>query len=300
MSEPISPLLTVVLPCFNEENGIAKTLDELFDVLERAGFAFEIIAVNDGSTDRTLEVLKSFEDRVHVINLKNNKGYGAALKRGFRVARAPYICITDADGSYPNDRIPELFGLIGSDDCEMVVGARTGKDAAIPLIRRPAKWVIGRLAEYVADEKIPDINSGLRIFSKAMAERMYDVLPDGFSLTTTITLGMMVNGFEVRYVPVDYYRRIGHSKIKPIRDTLNFVQLIAKMALYFQPLKVFIPLSLFLFLGAIGWGFGSLIFLGQVADVSVITLTIAAVQVGAVGLLAELIRWRIPTDHQRK
>jgi hypothetical protein len=177
----------------------------------------------------------------------------------------------------------------------MVVGARTGQQVAIPLLRRPAKWVIGQLANFVAGETIPDINSGLRVFRREAALPMFSMFPDGFSFTTTITLAMLTNGYLVDYLPINYHARVGQSKIRPVRDTLNFVQLILRMALYFAPLKFFLPLSGLIGLAAIGWGIFSAVALGRLADVSTLVIMMAAVQVAVVGLLAELINHRLPT-----
>ena len=172
---------------------------------------------------------------------------------------------------------------------------RTGENVAIPAIRRPAKWFIGVLANLVAGETIPDLNSGLRVFRRSLVMEFFDILPDGFSFTTTITLGMLTNGYLVDYVPVNYHRRVGKSKIRPVRDTLNFVQLILRIALYFAPLKIFVPVSFLLLLLALVWGLFSTFVLGQLADVSTLVIVMTAAQIMAIGLLAELINRRFPS-----
>jgi hypothetical protein len=181
----------------------------------------------------------------------------------------------------------------------MIVGARTGKKVAIPLIRRPAKWAINQLANFVAGEPIPDLNSGLRVFRKDIASRFFNILPDGFSFTTTITLGMLSNGFAVEYIPIDYLARTGKSKIKPIRDTLNFTQLVLRIALYFAPLKIFLPLSGLFFCASIAWGFISYFIFERLADVSTIVIAMAGFQVAVTGMLAELINRRIPSNYRQ-
>lgn len=292
--------LSIVVPCYNEENGIAETFTKLADALKPTGIRYEIIAVDDGSEDHTFEALSNLGMDIRIIRNAANRGYGASLKRGFRNAAAPYICIIDADGSYPVTDVAKLFHRIKASNADMVVGVRTGANVSVPIERKPAKWVLGKLANYVAGEKIPDMNSGLRVFPRELALRLHDIFPDGFSLTTTITLAMLSNGYMVDYVPIDYHRRIGRSKIRPIADTLNFLQLIAKMALYFAPLKVFIPLSLFLFLLGVAWGTFTYLSFGQLADVSTLALIMTSVQTGAIGLLAELIRWRVPTKYEQQ
>jgi hypothetical protein len=193
-----------------------------------------------------------------------------------------------------------MIARIENNTCDMIVASRTGKHVAIPLIRRPAKWVIGQLANIVAGTRIPDINSGLRVFRRADALQFFNLLPSGFSFTTTITLAMMSNDYRVDYLPIDYFQRVGRSKIRPIRDTLNFVQLILRIALYFEPLKIFLPLSGVLILLAVAWGVYSRLILGKLADVSTIVITMTAVQVMVVGLLAELVNRRLPNFYREE
>jgi glycosyltransferase involved in cell wall biosynthesis len=258
---------------------------------------YEILVVDDGSDDRTGERLRDYQG-IRLLTHHSNRGYGAALKTGIRHAIHDLICITDADGTYPNERIPELLQHLIHDGLDMVVGARVGERVAIPLVRRPAKWAIGLLAQLVASEQIPDINSGLRIARRSALSPFLSMLPDGFSLTTTITLGMLTNGYLVGYVPIDYRPRVGRSKIRPIRDTLAFIQLIFRISLYFAPLKIFLPISLFLFIFALLWGIISYFFLGRLADVSTLVLVTASIQIAAVGLLAELLNRRLPSYHR--
>ena len=165
---------------------------------------------------------------------------------------------------------------------------------SIPILRRPAKWAIGRLGNFVAGASIPDLNSGLRVFRRDVALRLFSMLSDQFSFTTTITLAMLTNGYLVGYVPIDYYARIGRSKIRPIRDTLNFVQLALRIGLYFAPLKIFLPISLFLLLLAVAWALFSKFVLGQLADVSTLVIAMTGFQVAVIGMLAELINQRLP------
>lgn len=287
--------LSLIIPAYNEEGGIGQVLQELGQILAQPHWLYEVIVIDDGSQDNTALVAQQ-HPWVRVISHKANKGYGAALKTGIRSACYPLICITDADGTYPNERIPDLINRLVEEHLDMVVGARTGVKVHIPLIRRPAKWTINQLANFVAGESIPDLNSGLRVFRREVAIKMLGIFPDGFSFTTTITLAMISNSYLVDYVPINYHTRVGRSKIKPIRDTLNFIQLILRMALYFAPLKIFIPLSIFLLLTATGWALFTKFVWGNLADESTITLLIAAVQTASIGLLAELVNHRFAND----
>jgi glycosyltransferase involved in cell wall biosynthesis len=293
--------VSIIVPAYNEEHGLGGVLVQLSAIqaqLGASGQQVEIIVVDDGSTDRTADAVRQHE-RVTLIVHRANKGYGGALKTGIRHAKGEWICITDADGTYPNERIPDLVARAVENGCDMVVGARTGEQVAIPLGRRPAKWVIGQLANFVAGEPIPDLNSGLRVFRREAGLRFFGILPDGFSFTTTITLGMLTNGYVVNYVLINYRARVGRSKIRPIQDTLNFLQLVVRIALYFEPLKVFVPLSLALFSLALLWAAFSKIVFGQLADVTTLLMAMSALEVFMIGLLAELINQRLPNTYDK-
>lgn len=296
--------VSIIIPAFNEIDGISPVLELVSEVMAPLDHAYEIIVVDDGSRDGTADRVRDHHPDIALIEHTTNRGYGAALKTGIRHARYDIICITDADGTYPNERIPDLVAHLIERGYDMVVGARTGTDVAIPTVRRPAKWAIGKLASFVASQPIPDINSGLRVFRRSVALNFLNMLPDGFSFTTTITLGTLTNNYLVDYLPINYHHRVGKSKIKPIQDTLNFTRLIWRIALYFAPLRIFLPLCGFLMLLAVGWGLFTHYALGALADVSTMIIAMAAIQVGVIGMLAELINRRVPNlyhrDHQRR
>jgi glycosyltransferase involved in cell wall biosynthesis len=289
--------VSIVIPAYNEEGAIGEVLHKLLQVLAEAELPHEILVVDDGSQDDTAVIVADIPE-VTLIRHRQNKGYGAALKTGIRRAQHELICITDADGTYPNERIPDLAAWFDQEPLDMVVGARIGEEVAIPLIRRPAKWALGKLANFVAGETIPDLNSGLRLFRRDVVLRFFTILPEQFSFTTTITLAMISNQYLVKYVPINYYARVGKSKIRPIQDTINFVQLVMRIALYFAPLKVFIPLSLFLILAGVAWAAYTLLAWGQLADVSTLVIMMTAFQALMIGLLAELINRRVPNVYQ--
>lgn len=286
--------VTVIIPCYNEYQSAADTVRQVSETMRATGWPYEVIAVDDGSTDGTYEALDACAEQfdVRVIHNRTNRGYGYSLKCAVREARYEIIVITDADGTYPNERIGALVEFIA--DADMVVGARTGVDVNIPLLRRPAKWALRKLASYLAGKEIPDLNSGLRVMKKRLINRFINLLPDGFSFTTTITLALLTAGYDVRYVPISYEKRIGQSSIRPIHDTINFVSLIVRTVMYFKPLKVFAPASAGLFGLAVAWALTSFFALGQLADVSVLVISMASMQVLALGLLADLISKRVP------
>src|SRR5262245_27309390 len=202
--------VTVVIPAHNEEGAVAQTVERVREVMETLQMSYEIVLVDDGSADGTRAEAERAGARV--IASPVNRGYGWALKRGIGASQSRYVLILDADGTYPPEAIPELMQLAPT--AEMVVGDRSGAMGNVPWIRRPAKWVLSKLANFLAEQKIPDLNSGLRVFDRHSLERFIALLPDGFSFTSTITLCMICSSMRVVYVPIHYGKRIGHSKVR--------------------------------------------------------------------------------------
>lgn len=276
--------ISIIIPAYNEEGGIGGVLEEVEAVLRGSGFAFEIIVVNDGSIDRTGEIVR--ESGAVLLEQPANRGYGAALKLGIGRARYGLILIVDADGTYPPEAIPTL--LKEAENYDMVVGARTGKHVAIPPFRRFPKWLLKKLADHLTGMKIPDLNSGLRVFRKAAVEKFIPILPDGFSFTTTITVAFLCNGLSVQYAPIDYFKRSGRSKFRPFSDTFNLLSLIIRTSLYFNPLKIFLPAAGFLLATGLALLVHRLI-AGGGGMVTTVVLLMAGLQFLALGLLADLI-----------
>lgn len=240
----------MVVPAYNEERGIRGVIAELRALASQFSIPFEIVIVEDGSTDRTaaeIEVEKSAPGApLRVIRNEKNSGYGYSLKRGIREASYNIVVITDGDGTYPNARIPDLVQRTQA-GAAMAVGARALSSSSVPMSRKPAKWVLNKLANFLAGRRVPDYNSGLRAMRRDLVEQFEPILPDGFSFTTTITLAALTNGYHVEFLPIEYAKRTGESKIRPVRDTMNFFNLIVRTVLYFRPLKVFVPLALALY-----------------------------------------------------
>lgn len=242
----IDRAVTVVIPAYNEGAHVAEQVRAVQATMAKTDWPFEIIVVDDGSKDNTAAEADSTGARV--LRRNRNRGYGAALKLGIQRAQYPWILITDADGTYPVESIPALLAL--AEHNEMVVGARVGESVHIPLARRPAKWFLTRLSSYLAGQRLPDINSGLRLMRRSLVQRYEGLLPDGFSFTTTITLSAACNGHAVEYVPINYHARLGESKIRP-RHAYDFTLLILRTIVFFNPLKVFIPIGAILLISAL-------------------------------------------------
>ena len=294
--------VSIIVPAYNEENGLEAVLHQLGDIrthLTSSGWETELIIVDDGSVDKTAEIASRHSDIV-LLRHRLNRGYGAALKTGIRHASGDLICITDADGTYPNDRIPDLADRVMVYGYDMVVGSRTGERVAIPLTRRPAKWAIRRLASFVAGEPIPDLNSGLRVFPRAdgaaflrdFAGWVFVYDDDHLGHADKWVLGeLCAHQLSCACWPL--------RKIRPIHDTLNFVQLVVRIALYFKPLKVFVPFSGLLFILALLWAGFSKLVLGQLADITTLVIAMTAIQVFMLGMLAELINHRLPNVYDK-
>jgi glycosyltransferase involved in cell wall biosynthesis len=274
--------VSVVMPAYNEAGMVGQQIEKVREVMDCTHCPYELIVVDDGSTDETASVVRQ-HDAV-LISKKYNRGYGAALKTGIAAAKYEWILIIDADGTYPSESIPSLLQALPEYD--MVVAARTGRRVHIPLIRRPMKWVLGRLANYLAGQPIPDLNSGLRVFRKSLAEQFQHLLPAGFSFTSTITMSLLLNDYSVLYVPIDYHKRVGLSKVRALH-VYDFLLVILRTAIYFNPLRFFLPLGAVFFAGGVAkllydvwrWKFspnGGL-------------LVVAALIIWAVGLLSDQI-----------
>jgi glycosyltransferase involved in cell wall biosynthesis len=235
---------SIVVPAFNEQEVILRVLESISEIVQ----AKEILIVDDGSQDRTAQVVGDFIKShkgvpIKLISHPYNKGYGASLKTGIRAAKSPYVMFFDADGQHHSTDVDALLKAL--DGYDMVVGQRI--NSASPLVRRPGMWLLKRLSEYLAGREIPDLNSGFRVVNKAAVERFMHILPNGFSFTTTITLAMFEGGYSVVYVPIQVKARVGRSMVS-FRDAYKMLLLILRTITLFNPLKIFLPACLFLFL----------------------------------------------------
>jgi glycosyltransferase involved in cell wall biosynthesis len=278
----LPPAVSIVMPAYNEEQGIEASVRSLREVMDKLGEAYEFLVVDDGSTDATAECARTAG--ATVISLPRRLGYGAALKTGIARAAHDTILITDADNTYPAEAAPALLSFAPHYD--MVVGARVGSQANVPALRRPAKWLLARLAGYLAGQQIPDLNSGMRVVRRRLVERFDHLLPSGFSFTTSITLAALCSDALVHYHPIAYHPRLGESKVRATH-AFDFLLLILRTVVFFNPLKVFLPLGAILFMV----GFGKFLwdlFIGDFSD-TVVMGFLGAVIVWCVGLLSDQI-----------
>ena len=239
------PDVSIVLPIYNEVGHVLREIDRISAAMDADGLSYEIVCVDDGSTDGTAELLAERGD-VRLIVFDHNRGPGAARKIGTEAARGEIVVWTDVDMSYPNDDIPRLVKEL--DGFDQVVGARTSEEGTHRMARVPAKWLIRRLAEYLTRTSIPDLNSGFRAFRRDVATQFLYLLPDGFSHVTTITMAFLSNGYSVKYIDIDYAKRAGRSKFHWWVDTKRYVVQVMRMVMMWNPMRVIMPWALALLL----------------------------------------------------
>jgi glycosyltransferase involved in cell wall biosynthesis len=242
--------VTVVMPCFNEEGHVLIEIERITRALDASGLSYELLVIDDKSTDGTLGVVTAVaatHPRLRVLAMPRNCGSGTARRLGTQSARGEVVVWTDADLTYPNERIPEFAVLLRQrQDVDQVVGARDVERGTHRVLRVPAKWAIRRLAEVLAGTRIPDLNSGLRAFRREVALPYLRLLPSGFSCVTTITLAFLANNHHVEYLPITYAKRAGRSKFRILRDAYRYVLQVLRMVMYFDPIKVLMPPALLL------------------------------------------------------
>lgn len=277
--------VSIVIPVFNEQDGIGPTLDAVTETLNNVDLPSEIIVVDDGSTDETPERVAAHQG-AKLIRHAENRGVGAARNTGIIGAAYQAIVMIDGDATYPASEIPVL--LDGLAHYDMVVGARTGRNVAKNIVRAIPKWFILKLACYISGSRIPDLNSGLRAFRRTSVVRFFNILPKGHSWVSTITLAMLSNGLAVKFIPVDYHRRIGRSTFHPFIDTYNYVFLVVRTIMYFDPLKVFLPSGAFLFLIGVAKLIHGYVLWKDIRDSDIILIVVSLFIIFQ-GLLADLI-----------
>lgn len=234
-------MISIVIPAYNEEGAIGPTLMKLREALQTASLDAEILVVNDGSQDKTAE--EAAAHGAKVINNPHNAGYGRSLKRGITAAKNETIFIMDADLTYPAEMIPVLLKEYQTKGLDMVVGQRSGNHYRESLIKSPLRSVLKFLVEYTTGRKVPDINSGLRVFNKNVAMNYENRLCDTFSYTTSLTLAYMMTGRFVGYVPIPYNERHGETKVRLFRDSIRTLQYILEAVVYYNPIKMFTLLA---------------------------------------------------------
>jgi glycosyltransferase involved in cell wall biosynthesis len=279
-STKLTKRISIVVPAYNEEQSIGKVVVGL----KSLGKDVEVIVVDDGSTDNTYREI--CRQAIKVIRHPYNKGYGAALKSGIHKSRGNFICFFDADSQHSIEDLKEMIQQIG--DYDAVIGMRTA-ESHVQSVRRPGKKILGLVANYLSNYKIPDLNCGLRILKRKVLLSIIHLLPDGFSFSTTTTIAMYKMGYTIKWVPVTTSPRIGKSTVKQFKHGSETLMLITRLITLFDPLKVFLPLSIFLiFLGGT-YQFVLIIFKGfHIVGGAILTI-LAGILIFFFGILADQI-----------
>jgi glycosyltransferase involved in cell wall biosynthesis len=286
-------LVSVVIPVLNEEAAIGDVVDEVRATMDSSGCRYEVLVVDDGSTDGTAQVAES--RRAWVVRRPTNGGTGTCRKTGILAAHGDIVVMLDGDGSYAATDIPALLAHMPAYD--QVNGFRTREQGNLKWLRTPAKWLVRRLACFLTRSDIPDLNTGLKAFRRDVMLDYLWVLPRGFSCVTSMTLAFLCNGYTVKYVPVSYRKRVGRSKFRPVRDTWNYLATVLRMVMLFAPLRVLGPLAVGLLLAsALTGGYHFFIHSGHTLQEMDIICFVAGATVMTVGMLGELAVRRRPTS----
>jgi glycosyltransferase involved in cell wall biosynthesis len=290
---PQSPYVSIVLPCYNEQGHVAAEVDRICAAMDVSGYAYELLAYDDASTDETLARLQEIAPQypqMKVVHFDRNGGSGTVRRIGTQQARGEFVVWTDADMTYPNERIPELVQILEKDHLlDQVVGARTSEQGTHKMFRVPAKWFIRKIAELLTNSTIPDLNSGLRVFRRDVALPYLRLLPPGFSCVTTITLAFLCNQHDVRYVPIDYAKRSGQSKFHFFKDAYRYILQVLRMVMYFNPLKVLMPVALFLIGLGVAKGIYDMVVHPLLFAVNTVLILVTGLIIASMALLADLI-----------
>ena len=234
-------VLSVVIPAYNEEDGIAEIIERVLAI--RPGLAdvevdgLELIVVDDGSSDKTADIAAGYS-QVRLIRQPVNRGYGAALKTGFSQAQGNLLGFLDADGTYPPEHFPNLCRVALTENADLVVGSRmSGSESEMPLVRRIGNFIFANLVSLLANRRISDSSSGMRVIRREALARLYP-LPDGLNFTPVMSTRALHEEMCWREVPIPYKERVGRSKLSVVRDGTRFLYTIIWTAMNYNPVRI--------------------------------------------------------------
>lgn len=280
--------VSIILPVYNESGHLTDEIDRIRKAMDESPYSYEIVVVDDGSIDGSGERLAEL-DGIRLIRFAQNRGSGAARRWGTDQAQGRVVVWTDVDMTYPNEEIPAMVAELEAQGLDQLVGARTSEQGSLKLLRTPAKWIIRRLAAYLARVAIPDLNSGLRVFRRDVATQFLYLLPRGFSCVTTITMAFLANGYSVGYRPIDYFSREGDSKFHWWKDTSRYLLQVVRMALMWEPVRVFGPPALAVAIVGIGKLAYDVFFKNFRVATNTVVLLAVAFAFATIAMLADLM-----------
>ena len=275
-------LTSVVVPVYNEEDAVRISLDRIRDM--KLHKKYEFLYIDDGSDDGTYDIIRQYP--VKVIRHTANKGYGAALKTGIRHASGAKLIFMDGDGQHDPKYIEEVDSLL--DNYDMVIGERTAGSHQVKK-RKAGKKIIRKVGEFLVEQKLPDYNSGFRGFHAGQIRPMLHIMPNGFSFSTTSTLAYLKEGYNIATFPIEVTKRIGRkSNVRPMKDGTKTFMLIFRIIMLFNPMKVFLPASITIFLAGSGFGLYGYLTFGRFSNGAMV-LTVLGMFLFFIGLLADQI-----------
>ena len=282
-------MISLIIPVYNEQDAVVDTVKRSSDAMTKTGDDFEIIVINDGSSDATQQRLEEIKETpyLRIITNDKNRGYGAGLKTGIRKSKGNLIATIDADGTYPIEDLPRLIQILKDKDADMVVGARTKKMPKNTITWKIGKIIINFLANKVAGMKIPDNNSGMRVFTRELGEKYMHLYPQRFSFTLTITLAALTDDYRVIFEPIDYFKRIGKSALT-FRHGCGFFGILLRITTYFRPLKFFLVPGSILMGAGLATIISTIINNSNISDGGLLLL-LTGIQVTLFGVLAEVL-----------
>jgi glycosyltransferase involved in cell wall biosynthesis len=280
-------VLSVVIPAYNEEEGISEIVERVLGIhssLKKSGVDdLELIVVDDGSSDKTADVVAGYSN-VNLVRHAKNRGYGAALKTGFSVAQGNLLGFLDADGTYPPEHFPNLCRVALDDSADLVVGSRmSGAESEMPPVRRLGNFIFAKLVSLLGNHRISDSSSGMRVIRRDALPRLYP-LPDGLNFTPVMSTRALHEDICWKEIPIPYKERVGRSKLSVVHDGMRFLQTIVWTALTYNPVRILGGIGLGLLaitaiIGAIvaGMRFSGIAHLGPWGVISVFAASLSAV-----------------------
>jgi len=273
---------SVIVPVYNEEDAVRISLDRIRDL--NLFKKYEFLYIDDGSEDNTYDIIRQYP--VKAIRHTANKGYGAALKSGIRQASGAKLILMDGDGQHDPKYIGEIDSLL--EDYDMVIGERTAGSHHVKK-RKAGKKIIRKVGEYLVEQKLPDYNSGYRGIHAEQIRTMLHIMPNGFSFSTTSTLAYLKEGYNIATHPIDVTKRIGRkSNVRPVKDGTKTFMLIFRIIMLFNPMKVFLPASITIFLAGFGFGLYGYLAFDRFSNGAMV-LTVLGMFLFFIGLLADQI-----------
>lgn len=280
--------LTIIIPAYNEEKSLELYLPSVIEHCENKGY--QLIIVNDGSKDKTLEILNSFAEKsniLQVVSHKVNKGYGGAIKTGIKAAATEYVITIDADGQHYLEDVDKLFKEIVDKDADMIIGSRKGQKSS-GFFRGIGKFIIRKIAQILLPFNFQDLNSGMKIYNTTLAKKYLDLCPNSMAYSDTIVLVFINYRHLVLEIPISIKQRTEGKSTIGIHTAIETVKEIINLVFLFNPLKIFFPLSVFIFLISLAWAF-PIILRGNGLSVGALLGIMLSVILLFLGLVAEQI-----------